>query len=383
MTAFDCSWADTGRSLATKTITRHPDGSITEQPYSNAKYFTFTRQSYPTLEAFAAALRAAATKKTIFLIRGELREGLIPRAANRRVWKEGDPHRTIDGPDRAWGVFDLDGVEVPDGLSFRQQLFFVRDEILPVEFANVRMVATATSSTGRKPGLRARLYFLLAQPIANSVLEQYAKALNAPGFILDGRVFAAGQPIYTARPVFCGMADPIPQSEWVFILDGEKERVELDPSALPSAPRPTAYAPPSASDTEYEYVWFEPPPAPPPEFSDPFLADLYAHRGDGILIEFSRFGQRCVEEAYARIVEAIPTQRHYTINRESFNIGQRVAEGHVPLTFVTGKHIGDLLLAATREMKHNDRYSEAELRKKIIDGLSEGVKRPRTEWGNE
>jgi hypothetical protein len=189
-------WADTGKSLATKTITRLPDGSITEQPYGNAKYFSFYRRSYPTLEAFADALWSATSAKTVFLIRGQLREGLHPRATHRRVWKDGDPKRTLDGPDRSWGVFDLDGAVVPEGLSFSRQLLAIRDKALPAEFNNVRMVATATSSTGRKAGLHARLYFRLAQPVANSILEHYAETLNAaaPGLHLDGSVFRAGMP---------------------------------------------------------------------------------------------------------------------------------------------------------------------------------------------
>jgi hypothetical protein len=200
---FECSWADTGRSLATKTITRQADGSITEEPYGNAKYFSFFRRSYPTLTAFADALWSAAPAKTVFLIRGQLREELHPRATHRRVWKDGDPKRTLDGPDRGWGVFDLDGAAVPEGLSFPRQLLAIRDKALPAEFNNVRMVATATSSTGRKAGLHARLYFLLAQPLANLILERYAETLNkaAPDLHLDGSVFRAGMPIYTARPV--------------------------------------------------------------------------------------------------------------------------------------------------------------------------------------
>jgi hypothetical protein len=40
-------------------------------------------------------------------------------------------------------------------------------------------------------------------------------------------------PIYTARPVFHGMADPVPKSEWVLILDGAKDTVDLDLGRFP------------------------------------------------------------------------------------------------------------------------------------------------------
>jgi hypothetical protein len=381
MCGFECSWANTGtkRSLATKVITRHPDGSVTEQPYGKAKYFGFAKRAYPTLEAFATALRSAALAKTVFLIRGQLREGLFPKAANARIWKEGNPKRTLDGPDRSWGVFDLDGALVPEGLSFRQQLLFVRDEALPAEFNNVRMVATATSSTRRKEGLRARLYFLLVAPLSNAVLERYTETLP-PSLHFDGRVFEAGQPIYTARPVFYGLLNPVPQSEWVLILDGDRDRVELNPAALPPAPARSAYT--AASVPAIPLNWFAPEPTPD-DGSDPFLTAVKAHAGAGVLIEITEFGRKVLEEAYERIVEAKPTQRHYTINRESFNVGQRHAEGHIPFRFSTGKRIGDVLLAATAEMKHNDRYSEVELRRKIVDGLNEGVRCPRESWGRD
>jgi hypothetical protein len=137
----------------------------------------------------------------VFLVRGQLRPGLNPADPHRRIYKVGDPELTLDGPARSWGVFDIDGASI-FGLSFRDSCLTIRDHLLPAEYRGVRMVATVTSGTALKPGLRARLYFLIDRPIPNRTLELYATALNAnvPDLNLDGGVFQTGKAIYTARP---------------------------------------------------------------------------------------------------------------------------------------------------------------------------------------
>jgi hypothetical protein len=146
------TWAKTtGGLLATKTITR--EGSLyVEKPYDNAKYFTFTRREYLSWGEFAAALRIAARDRRSFLIRGELAPGISYNSKARRISKEGDPERTIVGPPRWWGVFDVDGAPVPRGLSFPAALKHYRDTMLPPELRGVRMAATPpVIQTGRRP----------------------------------------------------------------------------------------------------------------------------------------------------------------------------------------------------------------------------------------
>jgi hypothetical protein len=59
------------------------------------------------------------------------------------------------------------------------------------------MIATVTSNTTLKPGLRARLYCLFDRPLSNRTLELYATALSAavPDLNLDGGVFQTGKAI--------------------------------------------------------------------------------------------------------------------------------------------------------------------------------------------
>jgi hypothetical protein len=235
--SFEGSWAKArGQYLATKTISRNAVGNLIVKDYDNAKYFWFARRTYPTLEDFAAALHDAATEKQVFLIRGQLKPDLDPKNAHRRKYKIGDPERTLEGPDRSWGVLDVDGAAVAQRLSFRNQCLFYRDNTLPAEFRGVRMVATVTSGTTLKPGLHARLFFLVSRPVPNSTLQAYANGLAC----VDGSVFEPGKAIYTARPIFAGMRDPIPRGEWVTILDGCGDIVEIDPPARLSRARAKA-----------------------------------------------------------------------------------------------------------------------------------------------
>ena len=384
--AIVAAWARTaGGLLATKTITRVGKNLFEEKPYDNAKYFTFTRREYTNWGGFAAALRIAARDRHSFLIRGELAPGISYNSKARRISKEGDPELTIVGPPRWWGVFDVDGAPVPRGLSFPAALKHYRDAMLPPELRGVRMVATATSNTNWPPTkLRARLYFLFVRPTENSELIEYTRTMveRLPRLALDHRIGEPGRPIYTARPIFVRCQDWVPESDWVVVLDGERACVDLDQVGTFTAPtKATAFTAVSSGDGPP--YWFRPPPSPPTSLSadaDPYREALVGCDDALPLSILTPFGQRCLDEAFDRIIEAKPGDRHFTVNREAFNIGQRVAEGSIPYRFPTGWLIGDVLATATSKMKFNDKYSANELREKIAIGLSQGAARPRDAW---
>src|SRR5262249_48366752 len=110
--------------------------------------------------------------------------------------------------------------------------YFIRDNKLPSYFRGVRCIAAATSSTGRKgPGIaRLRLFFVLTHPVRIDALYSWADTLShsRPDLGLDPRVLQAMQPIYTARPIFRGMTDPVPVRSRVRLLDGYTDEVELE-----------------------------------------------------------------------------------------------------------------------------------------------------------
>jgi hypothetical protein len=162
----------------------------------------------------------------------------------------------------------------------------------------------------------------------------------------------------------------------VLILDGARETVDLDLGRFPlpklNGSRYTA-EPGWVSEISIDW-WGERPQPTAPKGCDPFIANLFAHTGYGVPpITYSAFGKRCIEDAFFRTIEAVPTQRYKTLNRESFSVGQRVAEGQIP-----EKYAAPTLLEAARRMRFNDKYTEADLREFIEIGLRDGARHPRS-----
>ena len=149
--------------------------------------------------------------------------------------KKGEPP-SIECPERRWIPLDLDDVEVPNGYGAPDKLaeaaYFIRDNLLPGYFRGVRCIAASTSSTGRKgPGIaRLRLFFVLSRPADNDALYSWACNISDShqDLGLDPSVLRPYQPIYTARPIFRGMADPVPVWGRVRLLDGYTDEVELE-----------------------------------------------------------------------------------------------------------------------------------------------------------
>jgi hypothetical protein len=183
----------------------------------------------------AAFLKQIATMRGCCIVRGAPVEGLDLEGAHPR-WSRRKNDNTIADPARAWIVYDLDDVTVPDGLGsptrLRDAAQWIRANRLPLEFRNAKGVVTASASSGRKGPTVARLrfYFLLTSAFINDDLKTYAKGVEGKtGLPIDTSVLHPGQPIYTARPRFEeGLTDPVPEDDWAFALDGEGERVDLD-----------------------------------------------------------------------------------------------------------------------------------------------------------
>jgi hypothetical protein len=366
-----CSWARARVTIA-KIITRRPDGELDEVAYNNARILRFTRREYASLDDFAEALRKAATLANYCLIRGELRLHLDPKGWHRRLSKPEDPEHTLDGPDRAWGVFDFDGALVPELSSFRERLLFVRDRRLPAPFNGKRLLVTATAHTGLRKELYARVYFQLAAPLPNRVLEDYTQGLRKrfPELRLDESVHRTGSVVYTARPIFRGMPDPVPEEERVFILEGDPAPVDLvnEPLRPDSARRRSSGR--RRDDIDGEGVkaiigsWFS------DEGGD-------GARFHGQPAALTRRGENALRRAFTGIQEAIPGERYRQLNGQSFALGQLIASCDLPWRFSTGKRVGDLLLEAALRMHHNDKYAPDRLREIIAIGLTDGVLRPR------
>jgi hypothetical protein len=213
-----------------KTI--YPDWQ--DKPYDRAKQFLFTYKQIEYLEDFAKALEWLGDQPNRCIIRGRLKSGL---SGWQRRLLNGDRYdrATIECGDRSWIVLDLDGVAVPHEWGqpdkVAEAAYYIRDNLLPSYFRGVRCVASATSKTGKYPDkARLRLFFLTAEAASNEALCGWAEGLarGYPGLNIDPSVMQAHQIIYTRRPHFSGMAEPVPKWGRVRLLDGADDYLKLD-----------------------------------------------------------------------------------------------------------------------------------------------------------
>jgi hypothetical protein len=101
---------------------------------------------------------------------------------------------------------------------------FLRD-LLPEPFRDAACVVQGTSGCGVKPDLRYRLWFVLDRPLHGHEVAAWTASPH-----LDPATLRPVEPIYTARPMFVGLADPLPQR--LGRLPGLTEAVEV-PEVLP------------------------------------------------------------------------------------------------------------------------------------------------------
>ena len=187
------------------------------QPYGVGTRYTHATGPAGDIEELAETLLRFSTHNS-FAIRGTVR----PDAAlliNRRI-KAGDRPDIIDTPSPVVAI-DLDQEEAPADLD-TDDILAVGDYLrgrLPPECAGISCVVQLSAGYGLwrwKPGprlLKARLWFLNQTPLSSAELRRWFNVQNAAGGYaqMDAAVAGANQPIYTAAPLFEGMADPVPQ----------------------------------------------------------------------------------------------------------------------------------------------------------------------------
>ena len=222
--------------LATKQIRRGGDGCLEKIDYSEgAKWWRMSPFAAADHGAMAAELEKLATMPRSLLVMGDCVPGLDLALEHRRRWAASEPlENTLRAVPRAWLAIDADDAPVPAPLGDAERLvegaIHVRDRQLPPEFSNATMLVSPTSSSGlRGPTLfRGRLWFLLDRPIPLADLRAWAMGVRAVGGPVDPAVMQAGQPIFTARPQFVGMDDPIPPHLLATVVSGVRDRVDLN-----------------------------------------------------------------------------------------------------------------------------------------------------------
>jgi hypothetical protein len=220
--------------IAAKRIGRNPDGSILKSHYDHALLWRFAPADCGSTEAMAARLRSLSAQPRKCIVMGAPVAGLDLSAVHRRL--SADPKvATLRAVDRKWLPLDFDDVMVPAGLGGADRLadaaLHIREHLAPPEFRGVRMIAIPSASTGLQGGTVARLKLFAALdrawPLA--ALKEWAMGVKVCDALpLDPSVIQAGQPIYTARPVFMNaIDDPVPAHCRAVILPGDADEVSL------------------------------------------------------------------------------------------------------------------------------------------------------------
>ena len=319
--------------LATKVLGPNP---ATGRPaiivgYGDAAHFRVGFLPARTIGELAAALTLLSGRRCSFVIRGEPLPG-IDLARCRRLLH---PHREADGSltpatfgdaARRWLAADFDGVPVPAGLAWPEDAEATACHLaalLPPEFTGVSCMVQATASASIKPGIRARLWFLLDRAVTGAEARRWLR--TAP---LDRALLGAVQAHYTAAPVRRGVADPVP---WrLRLARGTYVRVAVPPLPAPEEPRSV-------------------PPAP-------------------VRCDRNRYALAALAREAAAVAAAAAGGRHAVLNRAGFALARFVRCGELTAVEVVAE-----LLAAARRAEIAD--PEPELRRFLRCGLRAGLER--------
>lgn len=269
--------------------TRYADGRV--EDYDAARILDLDTIQAHDLATLAALLHDLAGRHDSCVLRGAISNRTRARAVRRLLHPDpvsGDPPTLAEAP-RAWLALDLDGLPLPAGAD-PHDLHLCGDlarAALPVVFHDAACIVAATAGHGFKDGARLRLWFLLHRALSGAECKLWLR--DAP---VDLSVFGAAQPIYTAAPLFRGMADPLPA-----------RLVTLDGAARVPPPSPAALAPP---------------PRRRPRAPDPVLQN-----GPGA----GRYATRALARAYAAVAAAPINARHRTAVTEGWGLARLVARG--------------------------------------------------------
>ena len=115
--------------------------------------------------------------------------------------------------------FDIDGWEGTDELE-SDPLGWVSDpesvvlewigKYLPAEFQNVDFYWQVSSSAGLKPGVRAHVWFWIADAVTKQQIAAWVAQTVKPESTVDTSLYSRVRIHYTATPIFDGVNDPVP-----------------------------------------------------------------------------------------------------------------------------------------------------------------------------
>lgn len=215
--------------------------------YGKAAQFRFSVEPVSDVEDLFEVLERR-QRQNSFAIRGQVHPGRDPNdIINRRT--KGDDGSIIDAPSRLLPL-DLDNEVAPDWLDtddIKAVGEYLRTR-LPPELSGVSCAIQLSAGFGLshlngKPRLlKSRLWFLNSIALNSAQLRALFRAWNATGHyaVVDEAIASCNQPIYTAAPLFEGLADPVP--ERLCLLLGEVDEARIEPPKIEARPMPADFA---------------------------------------------------------------------------------------------------------------------------------------------
>ena len=175
------------------------------------------------------------------LVQGRHAPGLDLQARHPR-----NTRTLIDAPSHIMPI-DVDRLPVPSPLGRGDKLpelaEYVRGELCLAapEFADVAMIATPTSGTGRRGEAQCnlRLFAWLERPHTCNEKKKLVERINAAlkarrsDLFLDASIYSPEHLVFTSRPQWGpGLTDPVPADQWALMLPGTRDTLALSPTTL-------------------------------------------------------------------------------------------------------------------------------------------------------
>lgn len=193
-------------------VHRWVDGAWKTSDYDCGYVFAWEEVEVTCIEDISRELLRIEEDRRAFLIRGEPMPD-IDEWVRRKKKGSLPSFRSVD---RSWVMFDLDKAPVPPpevatGPS-PEAVTWAIATYLPPGFRGAACHFQWSNSAGIKPwsdGLRLHLFFWLDRAVCDASWRAWARARRGSVDAVDGAVFTAVQPHYTARPIVKGLADPV------------------------------------------------------------------------------------------------------------------------------------------------------------------------------
>jgi hypothetical protein len=227
---------------ATKRVTKGLDGQIQIDGYDLGKYVAVTEHPVGGIAELARVLDNVAANSATFVVRAEPRPRIDRTRCRRLLHPDPQTHDSATFRDmpRQWVILDFDSVPGPYRFDPKdgELAAIYCQTLLPEPWQRCSYWWGLSSSAGFKPGVRIKLAFWLDRPIFGRELERHLK-----GCPIDVSTLRAVQPIYLARPILVGVADPIRQRTGV-------EQDRDDAVVLPVLPAEVRHSAPETHSPE-------------------------------------------------------------------------------------------------------------------------------------